>query len=93
MNSLFPHLINELVESFNVDRDAATEQATMEDLGLDSLALLELITRYEDAYDVELMATLEDRLGTTSTLADICAVLEQVLPAERKASQPAGEPA
>lgn len=92
-SSLFPQLTDELVKSFNVDRETATETATIEDLGLDSLALLELITRYEDEYDVELMAVAEDRLGTTSTLAEICAVLEQVLPGAREDAQPAGEPA
>ncbi|MFH8989292.1 acyl carrier protein [Streptomyces sp. NPDC017940] len=89
-SSLLPHLIDELVKSFNVDRETATAQATIEDLGLDSLALLELITRYEDEYDVELMEVAEGQLGTTSTLADICAVLEKVLPGAHPAAQRAG---
>lgn len=81
------------MQFFNADREAVTPDATLETLGLDSLALLELITRYEDEYNVELMELAESRLGTTSTLADICVLFEEVLAAAGKTVQPAGEPA
>ncbi|WP_206506596.1 acyl carrier protein [Streptomyces chrestomyceticus] len=89
-SSLFPHLVSELEQAFGIDREAATPDATIEVLGLDSLALLELVTRYEDELGAELPEEAESQLGTTSTLTDICAVLEQSLPGQRKSARTGG---
>ncbi|KAA6212126.1 acyl carrier protein [Streptomyces albofaciens JCM 4342] len=87
---LFPHLASELEQAFGIDRAAATPETTIEALGLDSLALMELVVRYEDEHGAELPDTADGRLGTTSTLADICAVLEQALPDEHRTPRPTG---
>ncbi|CAM5493846.1 MULTISPECIES: acyl carrier protein [Streptomyces] len=87
---LFPYLVSELEQAFGIDRAAATPESTIEALGLDSLALMELVVRYEDEHGAELPETAASRLGTTSTLADICAVLERALPDEQRPAQPAG---
>ncbi|MET9290903.1 acyl carrier protein [Streptomyces sp. NPDC003077] len=79
-SSLFPQVVGELERSFDIDPGTATPDTTFEALGLDSLALLELVTRYEDEHGAELSDDAQDRLSTTSTLADVCAVLEQCLP-------------
>ncbi|MCS0636690.1 acyl carrier protein [Streptomyces sp. LP05-1] len=89
-SNLFPHLVSELERVFDVEPGAATPDTTIEALGLDSLALLELVTRYEDERGVELPEAAEAELGTSSTLADICAVLERAQSPVGK-SGPSGE--
>ncbi|MEU7135939.1 acyl carrier protein [Streptomyces sp. NPDC046261] len=78
--SLLDYLADELVTVFNVDREAVTPHTTLEDLGLDSLALLELTVRFEDRTGVELPETEDAGLGTRSTLTEICVALEKALP-------------
>ncbi|MEV5238395.1 acyl carrier protein [Streptomyces cinnamoneus] len=78
---LFDEVADELVKVFTVDRDAITPDVTLEDLGLDSLALLELTVRFEDETGIELPDTDDAELGTRSTLAEICEALQQALPA------------
>ncbi|WP_030017629.1 acyl carrier protein [Streptomyces monomycini] len=88
-SSLFPHLVSELEQAFGIDREAASPDTTIEALGLDSLALLELVARYEDEHGAELPDEAESQLGTTSTLTDICAVLERSLPQARESARTA----
>ncbi|MBT2386622.1 acyl carrier protein [Streptomyces sp. ISL-11] len=78
--SLFDQVADELVKAFQVDREDITPDSTLEELGLDSLALMELTVRFEDQTGLELPDTEDARLGTRSTLADITAVLGTVLP-------------
>jgi acyl carrier protein len=79
---LFDQVADELVKAFHVDREAISPDSTLEALGLDSLALMELTVRFEDQTGLELPDTEDARLGTGSTLADICTVLRRVLPSE-----------
>ncbi|MCA6091908.1 acyl carrier protein [Streptomyces sp. SCA3-4] len=77
---LFDQVADELAKTFSVDRHAITPDVTLEQLGLDSLALLELTVRFEDQTGIELPDTGEAGLGTTTPLSAICAALQSVLP-------------
>ncbi|MEU4209943.1 acyl carrier protein [Streptomyces sp. NPDC026206] len=77
---LFPYVLEELVSAFSVDRPAVTPDATLEELGLDSLALMELTVRFEDLTGVELPEDTDTELGARSTVEEICTALEKALP-------------
>ena len=52
-----------LVEKYGVEKESISEDATMSDLGLDSLSVAELIFDIEDAFGIEV--TAEDAEFTT----------------------------
>lgn len=43
-----------LVEKYGVDEDRLTQDATLADLGLDSLSVLELVFDIEDLFEIEM---------------------------------------
>lgn len=49
-------VIDLLVEKYGVDRDAVDSDATMQDLGLDSLSVAELLFDVEDEFGIEIDA-------------------------------------
>ena len=46
-------LRNILVETMDVDADAVTEDATLDDLGIDSLDMTEIMCEIEDAFNID----------------------------------------
>ena len=46
-------LRNILVETMDVDAEAVTEDATLDDLGIDSLDMTEIMYEIEDAFNID----------------------------------------
>lgn len=46
-------LRNILVETMDVDAEAVTEDATLDDLGIDSLDMTEIMCEIEDAFNID----------------------------------------
>lgn len=46
-------LRNILVETMDVDEEAVTEDATLDDLGIDSLDMTEIMCEIEDAFSID----------------------------------------
>ncbi|MCZ0984576.1 acyl carrier protein [Streptomyces diastatochromogenes] len=63
-----------LSEKFSVDDSAIRPAASVTELGLDSLALLELIAMLEEDFGISLLE--QDDLTPSSTLGQIAAALE-----------------
>ncbi|MFD9425654.1 MULTISPECIES: acyl carrier protein [unclassified Streptomyces] len=81
-------------EYFQVPRDQLHAVATLDELGLDSLALMELMVVLEERSGMELLDRLKD-LSLVSTLRDAAQVIKEAVDASaRKAvvSHPAGLP-
>lgn len=72
MNNL-EKLKNILVDQLAVDPDSITEDTTMEDLGADSLALVELVMSVEDEFDIEIE---DDALENMKSVADVLDYIE-----------------
>jgi acyl carrier protein len=66
-------VIDLLVETYGVDRSAVRDEATLHDLGLDSLSVAELLFDIEELFDMEIPA---DRLDIT-TFGDAVALIER----------------
>jgi len=81
-SSTFATLSAVLVEQFHVDAGAVGPQATLDQLGLDSLALMEFVFAVEDRFDVRIP---EDRLDPRQagvTLAHLAQLLEDAVAAK-----------
>jgi acyl carrier protein len=79
--STFDAVAAVLVEKFHVDADKARPDATLEQLGLDSLALMEFVFAVEDRFDVRIP---EDRLDPRQagvTLEQLAALLDEAVAA------------
>lgn len=67
-------IVDLLVEKYGVEKDRISPDATMTDLGLDSLSVAELVFDIEDAFDIEI--GLEDAefktFGEAVALVDRC---------------------
>ena len=57
-----------LVENQDLDPEAITEDAVIEDLGIDSLETVEMVMELEEELDVEL--ELEEKMNTIGELVD-----------------------
>lgn len=70
----YDKVVQLLVEKYGVDRDQVSPEANMADLGLDSLAMAELIFDIEDEFGIEV--TTEEAnfstLGGAVALVDRC---------------------
>ena len=71
-----------LVEQFHVDAGAIGPQVALDQLGLDSLALMEFVFAVEDRFDVRIP---EDRLDPRQagvTLAQLAALIDEAVAAK-----------
>lgn len=67
---MFKEIAEIIAEQFGVDVDSITMETTFEDdLGADSIDIVELSMALEDAFDVGEMS--EDDLGNISTVGDL----------------------
>ncbi|MFF8841847.1 acyl carrier protein [Streptomyces sp. NPDC015127] len=73
--SVLPLLTTYLVEHFGRDPQIVTADSRLEDLGLDSLAVLELLTILEDEHDIP-MPEDNGSLKGSSTLGDVAALID-----------------
>jgi acyl carrier protein len=81
-SSTFDTLTSVLIEQFQVDAGAVSPQATLDQLGLDSLALMEFVFAVEDRFDVRIP---EDRLDPRQagvTLAQLALLLDEAVAAK-----------
>ncbi|GAA1397694.1 hypothetical protein GCM10009639_35400 [Kitasatospora putterlickiae] len=70
MNHHFAHLSSRLTEKFDIDPGLIRPEATLADLGLDSLAFVELLMTLQDDWDVDLD---ESEMPPQTTLAELVA--------------------
>ena len=78
-SSTFAAISSILVESFHVDAAALTTETALDQLGLDSLALMEFVFAVEDRFDVRIP---EDRLDPRQagvTLAQLATLIDEAV--------------
>ena len=67
-----------LSEKYDVPREAISPEATLTELGLDSLTIVELLFDVEDEFEIEVP---EDRV-TFQTLAEAAALVDELVQAK-----------
>lgn len=73
------HDIRELlVEKFDVKRELVTADATLQDLGLDSLSIAELVFDLAEKYDID----IPDDNATFNTVGEAAALVDQLIAAK-----------
>ncbi|MFI0902087.1 acyl carrier protein [Streptomyces sioyaensis] len=73
MSSLHDSVVDVIATRFGLDRDAITAEATFDDLGLDSLSQIELVT----ALRKRLGADIDDEeMAELSAVGEVVAALE-----------------
>jgi acyl carrier protein len=76
--SSYQFLSEVLVEKYNVAAAAVHPEATMAELGLDSLSLTELLFDLEDEYGIE----VPDERARFNTLAEAAALVDELIRAK-----------
>ena len=66
-----------IAEQFSVEQDSLTEETSFEDLGADSVDIVELSMSLEEEFDIEAMN--EDDLSGISTVGDLVNYLKRKL--------------
>ncbi len=82
----YPVVEQLLQRDFHVEPERVRPLARLQDLGLDSLALMEFVFAVEDRFSLRIP---EDRLDPRQaglTLADLCRALDEVIVAPPKAA-------
>ena len=74
----YAFLADVLSEKYEVDPDAISPEATLTELGLDSLTIVELLFDVEDEFGIEVP---EDR-ATFETLAEAAALVDELVQAK-----------
>lgn len=88
-SDIYTTLANLLEQKFHLDPTQLHPDACLEELGLDSLSLMDFMFNAEDAFDLRIPESLLDPRQGGITLRYICEVIESQLPANlspRKAS-------
>ena len=74
--------VRDLLESkFQVDRAAIEPGAALQDLGLDSLSLMEFVFAAEDAFGLRIPEDRLDPRDQALTLQQLCEVIDGMKPA------------
>ena len=76
--SPYAFLAQVLSEKYDVDPDTISPEATLTELGLDSLTIVELLFDVEDEFGIEVP---EDR-ATFETLAEAAALVDELVQAK-----------
>ncbi len=74
----YAFLAEVLTEKYDVARDAISPEATLTELGLDSLTVVELLFDIEDEFDIE----VPEERATFQTLAEAAALVEELIQAK-----------
>ncbi len=76
--SPFAFLAEVLCEKYDVPREAISPEATLTELGLDSLTVVELLFDVEDEFGIE----VPEERATFQTLAEAAALVEELVQAK-----------
>ena len=76
--SPYEFLAETLSEKYDVDREAISPEATLTELGLDSLTVVELLFDVEDEFEIE----VPEERATFQTLAEAAALVEELVQAK-----------
>ncbi|UUZ65771.1 phosphopantetheine-binding protein [Polaromonas sp. P1(28)-13] len=82
MNSDLIHLF---AETFGISEEKLLPDATLESLGLDSLAVIEFLFQIEDQFGIQ----IPDQANPPRTLGEMVQLIEPLLPADTSAGKPA----
>ena len=82
--STFAALSSVLVESFHVDAGAVAPEAALDQLGLDSLALMEFVFAVEDRFDVRIPEERLDPRQAGVTLAQLATLIDEAVAAKAR---------
>ena len=74
----YAFLAETLAGKYEVDRDSISPKATLTELGLDSLTIVELLFDVEDEFDIE----VPEERATFETLAEAAALVEELVQAK-----------
>jgi acyl carrier protein len=78
----FDAISSVLVDKFNVDPAKVDPETTLEQLGLDSLALMEFVFAVEDRFDVRIPEDKLDPRQAGVTLQQLAELLDEALAAK-----------
>ncbi len=76
--SPFEFLAQVLSEKYDVPREAISPEATLTELGLDSLTIVELLFDVEDEFGIE----VPEERATFETLAEAAALVDELVKAK-----------
>ena len=76
--SPYMFLAQVLSEKYDVDPDAISPEATLTELGLDSLTIVELLFDVEDEFGIE----VPEERATFQTLAEAAALVDELVQAK-----------
>jgi len=76
--SPYAFLVEVLSEKYDVARESITPEATLTELGLDSLTVVELLFDVEDEFGIE----VPEERATFETLAEAVALVDELLEAK-----------
>ena len=76
--SPYAFLVEVLSEKYDVARESISPEATLTELGLDSLTVVELLFDVEDEFEIE----IPEERATFETLAEAAALVEELLRAK-----------
>ena len=88
--STFDSIAAVLVDKFHVAADKARPDATLEELGLDSLALMEFVFAVEDRFDVRIPEERLDPRQLGVTLAQLAGLIDEAVAAKAVGNVTAG---
>lgn len=71
---MIDRVIEIIKQQLNIDGELALETSFKDDLGVDSLDLLELVMAFEEEYDIELNP---EELEGIDTVGDICEFIKK----------------
>ena len=75
----YAFLAQVLSEKYDVAQEAISPEATLEELGLDSLTVVELLFDVEDEFGIE----VPEERATFQTLAEAAALVDELIQAQR----------
>ena len=82
--STFDAISSVLVDQFNVDAAAVRPDSALDQLGLDSLALMEFVFAAEDRFDVRIPEERLDPRQAGVTLEQLADLLDQAMAAKAR---------
>ena len=80
-------LINLFAETFDIAPDKLVPEATLESLGLDSLATIEFLFQIEDKFGIQ----IPDRASPPRTLGEMVALIAPLMPLVPDSDKPAAD--